>query len=97
MSTRAAHPHPAVVRKTCECKVCVQMRAMETNLATLNPEQRSFFEAIYDDLVHASDERDYYRALVDGSWPNADEVIAGSRAKLTRRLAAVAAPTEASR
>jgi hypothetical protein len=32
------------------------------------------------EVDHAEDDRDYYRAIVDGSWPSADEVIASKRA-----------------
>ena len=40
--------------------------------------------ALKDAHAQAEMDRDYYRALVLGTWPDADAVIAGARAKMQR-------------
>lgn len=36
---------------------------------------------MYDQLEEIETDRDYYRVIVDGTWPNADEVIKHIRSK----------------
>lgn len=44
-------------------------------------EDEAFWSDIFSALNHAESDRDYYHAIVEGSWPSADEVIAKHRAK----------------
>ena len=32
-------------------------------------------------LLHAEMDRDYYKSIIEGTWPDADKVIAAARAK----------------
>jgi hypothetical protein len=64
----------------CECSVCKYSRVVEHQLEQLAPEQREFFEEMYDILINVEFDRDYSDAVIDGSWPGADEVIAKRRA-----------------
>lgn len=59
----------------CECEVCQLSRKVSKKLDLLPEDQRTFWEEMYDALVHAEFDRDYYRSVIDGSWPNADLVI----------------------
>jgi hypothetical protein len=47
----------------------------------LVPEHQEYFRAMYDQLLEVEHDRDYYRVIVDGTWPNADEVIKHIRSK----------------
>lgn len=64
----------------CECNVCKYSRKVRHQLEQLAPEQREFFEGMYDTLINIEFDRDYSDAVIDGSWPEADEVIAKRRA-----------------
>lgn len=74
----------------CDCKVCAREREVRAQLELLPAPQRSFFEGLYDDLTHAELDRDYYHAVLDGSWPSADEVLKSMRAKLAAKATKVA-------
>lgn len=59
----------------CDCEVCQQSRAFYKYLDTVPAESRDYFVNLYDALLEAEEDRCYYRALLDGSWPDADKVI----------------------
>ena len=52
-------------------------------LLQLDEDQRQFFEQMYESLIETQYDLDYYKAIVDGSWPMADEIIARKRRKET--------------
>jgi hypothetical protein len=63
--------------KECECEICTEHRKGDAIIATGD------FNAIIklcrdlqDSLACEGEDRCYYEAIVDGSWENADEVIA---------------------
>lgn len=60
----------------CECDLCVRNRKTDENLAKIeDPEVRAFWENIYDALNDAEMSRDVAEAIIEGSWPSADEII----------------------
>jgi hypothetical protein len=67
----------------CECQVCYFSRLVNAEIQKLeDPDAQNFFMNMYDMLVHAEMDKDYYKAIVDGQWPNADELIKKRREKL---------------
>lgn len=70
---------------TCKCDICNRGRAVRDRLALLPESERSFWENIYDDVLHLELDLGYYKSIVDGSWPGADEVIAGRRKQVADR------------
>ena len=58
----------------CECEICRRDRAFRLHLAQLADDQQMYFNAMYDALQHAEMDRDYYHAILDGSWPNAEVI-----------------------
>ena len=65
----------------CDCAICVRTRSFNTVVEALVPEHQEYFRAMYDQLLEVEHDRDYYRVIVDGTWPNADEVIKHIRSK----------------
>ena len=66
--------------RKCECEVCYFSRLVNEQIQKLeDPEAQNFFLNLYDMVVHAEMDRDYYKAIVEGVWPNADEIIAKHR------------------
>lgn len=59
----------------CECSVCQYSRKLQANLEGLPPEQKAFFEDMYDILIHTEMDRGYYYAIIKNQWPGSDEVI----------------------
>lgn len=70
---------------TCECEVCVRLRTVEARIEQLPEEHRQFFRDFYDEAEEVRFNRNYLRALVDGSYPNADMIIGWKRSCLRRR------------
>ena len=65
----------------CECEICVRSRSFNVIVEALPAEHQEYFRVMYDHLLEAEHERDYYKVIVDGTWPNADEVIKHIRSK----------------
>ncbi len=63
----------------CNCRVCTYGREVQEQLAKLPDEQRTFFEDMYDRLIGEEDQSNYYQAIVDGSWPQSEEILARYR------------------
>ena len=64
-----------------DCPVCQRTRKFREALERVPEKDKEFWSDIFSTLFHAESDRDYYHAIVEGSWPNADEVIARHRAK----------------
>ena len=65
----------------CECEICVRSRSFNDVVEALPAEHQEYFRVMYDQLLEIEHERDYYKVIVDGTWPNADEVIKHIRSK----------------
>lgn len=51
----------------CKCPVCEYGRKVQDLIhRTPEPKDRALIEELYDNLIHAEDDRDYYRVLHDG-------------------------------
>lgn len=70
--------------KKCECGVCKRNRLFQQHLENVSSESRQFFEQLYDAFLETEMDRDYYKVIVDGTWPNADEVIKHVRSKVNQ-------------
>ena len=66
----------------CECKHCRRfIRAQAALAADDLKELKSLVEELANDLAYAEDDAGYYRAILSGSWPSADEVLKRWRLK----------------
>lgn len=71
--------------KECSCTICVYHREFELALEHVPKEHKKFFMTMYELLVDAESERDYCKALVEGTWGNcseSDEIIKHRRKRL---------------
>lgn len=59
----------------CQCEICVRSRSFNDRIELIPIEHQEYFRAMYDQLLEAEMDRDYHKVIVDGTWPNADEVI----------------------
>ena len=66
---------------TCECRVCKYGRDVQHQLSFLTKAQTEFFEDMYDQLMHAEFDRDYYSCIVKGTWPQSEEILAQYRSQ----------------
>lgn len=68
----------------CQCALCLTHAEFEKQLEGLPADKAAYFRKFRDAVDNVQADRDYYRVLVDGSWPDADAVIAGFRAQRRR-------------
>lgn len=64
---------------SCNCRVCVYAREVQKHLNDLPKKHAEFFEDMYNQLVHTEMDRDVNQAIIDGTWPSADEQLAWAR------------------
>jgi hypothetical protein len=66
---------------TCNCAICQRSQQFQEALKLVPETDKQFWKDLFSLLYDVEMDRDYYRAIVDGSWPNADEVIHQRRTK----------------
>lgn len=75
----------------CDCKVCQYSREFEAELALLPEANRPFFEKLFENYSNKCSDLNHAEAILEGSWPESDEIIAGARKRAAERFAAHAA------
>lgn len=57
----------STTEKKCECSVCLYGRKIRDLIyRTQDPADKALIEELYDNLVHAEDDRDYHSILNEG-------------------------------
>lgn len=60
----------------CQCQVCYFSRLVNAEIQKLeDPDAQNFFLNLYDMLIHSEMDKDFYKAIVEGDWPDADDLI----------------------
>ena len=65
----------------CNCAVCSRYTELQERLLLIPTEHRDFVFALYDDLVNAQNDLSHANAIIKGTWPQADEIIAYVRSQ----------------
>lgn len=69
----------------CQCKVCTDGQMYHSIVYKLESEtDRKFMEKFYDDYCCEMLDANVNQAIIDGTWQNADEIIAFTREKIAR-------------
>jgi hypothetical protein len=79
----------------CECERCTFNKLFEEKLAQVPESARQFFSDLHESYCMASQDLDQANAIIDGSWPSADEYLSAARharAQAQAEAAASAAP-----
>jgi len=63
----------------CDCNLCRYNRKISSILPALPAEQSELFALVLENYNDVGMDLDYSRAVVEGVWPSADEVIAHAR------------------
>lgn len=64
----------------CDCPNCLDSREFDVRLAELPEHQRAYFAEQRENFALQGADLNHANAVIEGSWPSADEIIAGSRA-----------------
>jgi len=78
--------------RSCNCRICqrnAEFRKFSNLLKKFSNQLKdtglsdaiNFMHDILDDALHAEMDRDYYYAILDGSWSEADDIIEHIRSK----------------
>jgi hypothetical protein len=65
----------------CDCKLCVRNKSVQLAIERLPDDRQQFFSDFFEYVIGVETDLGYYKAIVDGSWPNADEIIKYKRGK----------------
>ncbi len=70
----------------CDCELCklyiLRNQALESDDIEFVKKTLKEFEVLY---LHASQDASYYQCIVDGSWPQAEEILTRSLAKVKKQ------------
>lgn len=69
----------------CQCKGCLIYQEYNKHKQLIPESSRKFFDRIMDNLLEAEEDRDYYKCILDGSWPTAKEILTSSLNKIKNR------------
>ena len=59
----------------CKCRTCDRIREFHVRLQSVPAESKEYFSDVFNLLLETQEDVSYYRAILDGSWPNAKEVL----------------------
>jgi hypothetical protein len=66
----------------CNCAICKRSREIRQTIRDGDVEAlRKLVKELQSDLMHAEEDAAYYKSIVYGDWPSADEIIAFARKK----------------
>jgi len=65
--------------KDCTCPLCQRIRKIRKVMAASKGEMYAFLLELAEELAHVEMDRDYYKSIVEGSWPQADKIIENAR------------------
>lgn len=61
---------------TCTCKLCVEHKRFFQIIDTIpSADDREWIKTVYEQIDDERQDANYNQAIIDGSWPSADEVI----------------------
>lgn len=63
----------------CQCAVCQDIAQFRNHLDAVPEASRAVLDDLYSFLLDVEQDRDYYRAIADGSWPSSAEILARYR------------------
>lgn len=75
---------PTATTSDCTCRVHTLLNRWREALVIDTPEKEEAFGEIIDAWAHAEMDRDYLRAIMDGSWPSAREQLEAALARLPK-------------
>lgn len=59
----------------CQCELCIRGREFRVRLDLIAPDQKAYFEEMYNDLQNIDNDLDYHRAILSGAWPNSVSIL----------------------
>ena len=67
----------------CGCTGCIRHRRFDAmEHLRDHPDDHAFLTEVFETLMCAENDVAYYRAILDGTWPNARHILEGCLAKL---------------
>lgn len=59
----------------CDCRLCQRSREFRIRLQCVPSESQEYFEDIFDQLHDAEFDNEYFKALLKGQWPSAEDIL----------------------
>lgn len=68
--------------QSCKCKLCETGKRLKSIWQKLDLEDSLFINQFAAEYLHVSSDLDYYKSIMDGSWPNSEEILAKALSKI---------------
>ena len=69
----------------CECKICVDGREFHRIISQFPAIDKTWMEKYYDDVCNEGLDANVNECIINGTWPNADDIIKFQREKQEER------------
>lgn len=73
----------------CECASCKRTAEFNRRLSFVPEEHREYFDDIYEALLNVEMSDDFNSAVLDGSWPNAIDILENAVTKCGYKVVAI--------
>ena len=73
-------------KEGCQCEWHKWYNEFKIQLEKVSPGDRIFFENMAERMMETEEQLSYNKAIINGQWIDADEVIAFRRKKLAEKL-----------
>lgn len=60
---------------TCQCEICCAIKEHHIRLQCVPNESRDYFEEIFEALLDTQFDNDYYKAIMNGEWPESVQIL----------------------
>lgn len=75
------------MKTKCQCKLCsVYLPLSEKIRSALSPKLRGSFDLIVDDWRNNAQDANYYRCILNGTWPTAEQHLLEGLRKARERI-----------
>lgn len=78
-------PPPRHEEHRCQCKICIETREFFAIITHLNPDDQEWMENFFEKYTNEALDAEVNVAIIEGSWPTADEQIAYARQQRKER------------
>ena len=59
----------------CDCPVCTRIRKVSDIARDLNYADKEVITNLLGDYLSADEDNSYYHCILNGSWPNAEQIL----------------------
>lgn len=67
---------------SCTCQTCATMQSHKEHIAALPEQHQAYFYELVEHLYNVQADLDWYKAVLNGSWPSSKEILTAALQKI---------------